>query len=96
MTTRLDKELKRQVTVNGADYTIAIDSSGLRVTGKGRRKPEVELRWEDLLNGEAALASALNASLLMNNPVAAIKFAKPRATRPPASARKQQPKKRLR
>ena len=31
--------------------------------GKGKRKPEVELRWRDLLNGEAAMAVALNASL---------------------------------
>jgi hypothetical protein len=33
------------------------------VTGKGRRKPEVELRWRDLLSGDAAMAVALNASL---------------------------------
>lgn len=96
MTTRLDKELKRQITVDGADYTIAIDPSRLRVTGKGRRKPHVELRWQDLLNGEAALATALNASLLMNSPVAARKTAKPHATPTPAPARKQPPKKRPR
>jgi hypothetical protein len=63
MTTVLDKELKRQVTVDGADYTVAINPDGIRLTGKGRRKPEVELRWRDLLSGEAALAVALNASL---------------------------------
>jgi hypothetical protein len=56
MTTVLDKELKRQVTVDGADYTVAINPDGIRLTGKGRRKPEVELRWRDLLSGEAALA----------------------------------------
>jgi hypothetical protein len=63
MTTVLDKELKRQVTVDGADYTVAINPDGIRLTGKGRRKPEVELRWGDLLSGEAALAVSLNASL---------------------------------
>jgi hypothetical protein len=63
MTTVLDKELKRQFTVDGADYTVAINPDGIRLTGKGRRKPEVELRWRDLLSGEAALAVALNASL---------------------------------
>jgi hypothetical protein len=31
--------------------------------GKGKRKPEVALRWSELLSGEAALAVALNASL---------------------------------
>ena len=63
MATVLDKELKRQVTVDGADYTVALDPEGLRVTGKGKRKPEVELRWRELVSGEAAMAVALNASL---------------------------------
>ena len=63
MATVLDKELKRQITVDGVDYTVALDPEGLRLVGKGKRKPEVELRWRDLLSGEAALAVALNASL---------------------------------
>ena len=63
MATVLDKELKRQVTVDGMDYTVAVDPEGIRLTGKGKRRPEVELRWRDLLSGEAALAVALNASL---------------------------------
>jgi hypothetical protein len=33
----LDKELKRQVTVDGVDYTVAIDPEGVRLTGKGKR-----------------------------------------------------------
>ena len=52
-----------QVTVDGVDYTVVVDPEGLRLTGKGKRKPEVELRWRDLLSGEAAMAVALNASL---------------------------------
>lgn len=63
MATVLDKALKRQVTVDGVDYTIVVDPEGLRLTGKGKRRPECELRWRDLLSGEAALAVALNASL---------------------------------
>ena len=63
MATVLNKELKRQFTIDGVDYTVALDLDGLRLTGKGRRKPEVELRWRDLLSGDAALAVALNASL---------------------------------
>ena len=63
MATVLDKELKRRVTVDGAEYTVALDPEGLRLTGKGKRRPEVELRWRDLLSGEAAMATALNASL---------------------------------
>ena len=39
MATVLDKALKRQVTVDGVDYTVAVDPEGLRLTRKGRRKP---------------------------------------------------------
>lgn|GEM_PF-2185691 len=63
MTTILDKQLKRVVTVNGIDYTVAIDADGFRLTAKGKRRPQVELLWRDLLSGEAAMAVALNASL---------------------------------
>lgn len=64
MTTILDKELKRQISVKGTDYTVILNPEGMRLVGKGKRRPEVQLRWSDLLNGEAALAVALNASLL--------------------------------
>ena len=63
MATVLDKELKRQVTVDGVDYTVAVDPDGFRLTGKGKRRPLVELRWRDLVSGDAAMAVALNASL---------------------------------
>ena len=61
--TVLDKQLKRQITIDGVDYTIAVDPEGIRLIGKGKRRPDVDLRWRDLLSGEAALAVALNASL---------------------------------
>ena len=64
MVTVLDKQLKRVVSVDGADYTVALDADGFRLTAKGKRTPQVELLWRDLLNGEAAMAVALNASLL--------------------------------
>jgi hypothetical protein len=35
----------------------------MQLVGKGKRRPEVELHWSDLLSGEAALAITLNASL---------------------------------
>jgi len=63
LATVLDKELKRQVTVDGVDYTVAVDPDGFRLTGKGKRSPAVELRWRDLLSGDAAMSAALNASL---------------------------------
>lgn len=71
MATVLVRELKRRITVEGADYTVTVDPDGLRLTGKGKRKPAVELRWLDLLNGEAALAVALNASLSPRRPAVA-------------------------
>jgi hypothetical protein len=90
--TVLDKELKRQVTVDGADYTVAVDPEGLRLTGKGKRRPEVELRWRDLLSGEAALAVALNASLSNKRQAAT----KPEIEQSPDRTSKRAPRKRAR
>jgi len=89
--TVLDKELRRQVSVDGVDYTVAVDPEGLRLTGKGKRKPEVELRWRDLLSGEAAMAVALNASLARRQTAPA-----PAAEPSIDSASKRSPKKHVR
>jgi hypothetical protein len=62
MTTKLDKALKREITVDGQPFIVTIDPNGLKITAKGKRKGQ-ELAWKDLLSGEAALAVALNASL---------------------------------
>lgn len=63
MATRLDKELKRSIDIDGSPFTVIIDPNGLRLVEKGRRKSRVELAWKDLVSGEAALAVALNASV---------------------------------
>ena len=63
MATKLEKELKREIAVEGVVYTVLIDPDGLRVVPKGKRKPTVALQWKDLVSGEAALAVALNASV---------------------------------
>jgi hypothetical protein len=63
MATQLEKELKRSIEVDGVAYTVIIDPNGLRIVGKGRRKPEVEVTWKDMVSGEAALATALRASV---------------------------------
>jgi len=62
MTAKLEKELRREVALEGEPYVIAIDPLGLKLTRKGHRKG-VELAWKALVSGEAALAVALNASL---------------------------------
>ena len=64
MTTRLDKELKRSIDIDGVAYTVIIGPEGLRLPEKGRRKAQVELAWKDLVSGEAALAVALRASVV--------------------------------
>ena len=62
MTTKLDGSLKRELVIGGEPYTLTIDPRGLKLTPKARRKG-YELDWEAFISGEAALATALNASL---------------------------------
>lgn len=62
MTTRLEKPLKRELDIDGEPYILTISPEGLKLTLKGKRKGQ-ELQWTDLVSGEAALATALNASL---------------------------------
>lgn len=64
MTTKLDKTLKREITIDERPYVVTLTPEGLKLTGKGKRKGQ-ELKWLDLVSGEAALAVALNASLQM-------------------------------
>jgi hypothetical protein len=60
--TRLDKPLKRELDIKGKPHVLTIDSNGFRLTRKGRRKG-IELAWQALVSGDAAMAVALNASL---------------------------------
>lgn len=62
MTTKLDKPLRREVEIDERLYTLTVDPDGLRLVEKGHRKGQ-ELRWRDLVSGDAALAAALAASL---------------------------------
>lgn len=62
MTTPLEKTVRRALSIEGRDYVVSISPEGIKLTLKGHRLG-VELRWADLVNGEAALATALQASL---------------------------------
>lgn len=62
MATKLEKTLKREISVAGQAYIVTLSPRDLLITLKGHRKGK-SLRWEDLVGGEAALATALNASL---------------------------------
>jgi hypothetical protein len=60
--TRLDKPLKRALNIKGRPHVLTLDSNGFKLTRKGRRKG-IEIAWQALISGDAAMAVALNASL---------------------------------
>jgi hypothetical protein len=62
MTTKLDAPLKREIAIDGEPYTLTLSADGLKLVPKGRRKGH-EVSWRSILNGEAALAAALGASI---------------------------------
>jgi hypothetical protein len=62
MATKLEKPLKRELSIDGKPYMLTIEPLGMKLVPKGKRKGQ-ELTWETLISGEAALAKALNASL---------------------------------
>ena len=62
MTTKLEKELKREIEVDGKQYTVTISPAGLKVAEKGHRKGH-ELTWKQVLTGDASLTSDLAKSV---------------------------------
>jgi hypothetical protein len=93
MTTPLHSTLKRALTIDGRDYVVTLTEATLKLTLKGKRNG-VELAWAQLVNGEAALAVALHASVgafaaqqekpSINKPRAAKPGKPPAAKRPSA------------
>jgi len=62
MATKLEKPLKREVSIEGQPYMLTISPDGLKLVPKGKRNG-LELAWKSLVSGDAALATALNASV---------------------------------
>ncbi len=60
--TPLDKPLRREIIIDERAYTLTLDPEGLKLTEKSHRNG-IQLAWRDLVNGDAALAVALQASL---------------------------------
>jgi hypothetical protein len=60
--TKLEGVLKRELLIGRTAYTLALSPQGFVLALKGRRKG-LEIKWADLVSGEAALSTALNASL---------------------------------
>jgi hypothetical protein len=62
MATKLEKPLKREVQIGDQPYMLTLTPEGLKLVPKGKRNG-LELAWSALISGEAALATALNASV---------------------------------
>lgn len=62
MATKLEKPLKREVMIGEQAYMLTISPEGLKLVVKGKRNG-LELAWKALVSGDAALATALNASV---------------------------------
>ena len=62
MATKLEKPLKRELEIEGKPYMLTIGPEGMKLVPKGKRKGH-EIAWKDFVSGQAALATALNASL---------------------------------
>ena len=65
MTTKLEGDLRRELLIGPQAYTLTISPNGFVLALKGRRKG-LEVSWADLVSGDAAMATALNASLSAN------------------------------
>lgn len=64
MTTKLEGPLRRALAIAGNPYVLTITPDGLTLVRKGKRKG-YSLAWNAFVSGEAALATALNASLMV-------------------------------
>ena len=62
MATKLDKQLKREIDIDGKPYMVTLSPEGVKVTEKGKRKGQ-ELTWKNLVSGQAAMEVALGNSL---------------------------------
>jgi hypothetical protein len=62
MTTKLEKELKREIDVDGKHYTVTISPAGLKIAEKGHRKGH-ELSWKQVLTSDQDLSQNLGKSL---------------------------------
>jgi hypothetical protein len=65
VTTKLAGDLRRELVIGRQAYTLTISPTGFTLVLKGRRKG-LEIKWADLVSGDIALTTALNASLTAN------------------------------
>ncbi|HTT43793.1 MAG TPA: hypothetical protein VMG33_12035 [Steroidobacteraceae bacterium] len=62
MATKLNKQLKREIDIDGKPYMVTLSPEGVKLTEKGKRLGK-EVTWKELVSGDAQLSNALSASL---------------------------------
>ena len=62
MATKLNKQLKREIEIDGKPYMVTLSPEGVKLTEKGKRLGK-EVTWKELVSGDATLSNALSASL---------------------------------
>lgn len=89
MVTPLRTPLRRELLIERQPWRVTISPEGLTLVRKGRRKG-IEIRWTALVNGDAALAAALYASVpgLRGNAAAARRSPSPPVRERRARARR--------
>jgi hypothetical protein len=55
MATKLNKQLKREIEIDGKPYMVTLAPEGLKLTEKGKRLGK-EVTWKELLGGSVAAA----------------------------------------
>ena len=57
MATKLNKQLKREIEVDGKPYMVTMSPEGLKLTEKGKRLGK-EVTWKELVGGEESSSGA--------------------------------------
>jgi hypothetical protein len=57
MATKLNKQLKREIEVDGKPYMVTLSPEGLKLTEKGKRLGK-EVTWKELVGGDATPSGA--------------------------------------
>ena len=92
MITKLEAPLRRELSIDGQPYVLTITPSGFQLTQKGRRKGH-EMDWRAFVSGEAALATALNASLASAPAPRRVTRKVAPESKPPSNKRRRTPRK---
>ena len=58
MATKLSKQLKREIEVDGKAYMITLSPEGLKLTEKGKRLGK-EMTWKEIVGGDAAPSGSM-------------------------------------